>query len=65
MEEMTAEELRELTSFSQTAYDSKRRLIRRLKAYPQGPKTARAAIDRLADALVEEIFHRVRRRHSG
>lgn len=40
MEDMTAEELRELTGLSQTAYDSKRRLIRRRidKAYPQGWK---------------------------
>jgi RNA polymerase sigma-70 factor (ECF subfamily) len=40
MEDMTAEELRELTDLSQTAYDSKRRLIRRRidKAYPQGWK---------------------------
>jgi RNA polymerase sigma-70 factor (ECF subfamily) len=37
MEDMTAEELRELTGLSRTAYDSKRRLIRRRidKAYPQ------------------------------
>jgi RNA polymerase sigma-70 factor (ECF subfamily) len=41
MEDMTAEELRELTGLSQTAYDSKRRLIRRRidKAYPQGWKS--------------------------
>lgn len=40
MEDMTAEELRDLTGLSQTAYDSKRRLIRRRidKAYPQGWK---------------------------
>ncbi len=40
MEDMTAEELRELTGLNQTAYDSKRRLIRRRidKAYPQGWK---------------------------
>lgn len=40
MEDMTADELRELTGLSQTAYDSKRRLIRRRidKAYPQGWK---------------------------
>jgi len=40
MEDMTAEELRELTGLSQTAYDSKRRLIRRRidKAFPQGWK---------------------------
>lgn len=40
MEDMTPEELRELTGLSQTAYDSKRRLIRRRidKAYPQGWK---------------------------
>lgn len=40
MEDMTAEELRELTGLSQTAYDSKRRLIRRRidKDYPQGWK---------------------------
>jgi DNA-directed RNA polymerase specialized sigma24 family protein len=38
MEEMTAEELRELTGLDQTAYDCKRRLIRRRidKAFPQG-----------------------------
>lgn len=40
MEEMTAEELRDLTGLSQTAYNSKRRLIRRRidSAYPQGWK---------------------------
>lgn len=40
MEEMTAEELRDLTGLSQTAYNSKRRLIRRRidKAFPQGWK---------------------------
>ncbi len=40
MEDMTADELRKLTGLSQTAYDSKRRLIRRRidKAYPQGWK---------------------------
>lgn len=40
MEDMTAEELRALTGLSQTAYDSKRRLIRRRidKAFPQGWK---------------------------
>jgi len=40
MEEMTAEELRELTGLDKTAYDSKRKLIRRRidKAYPEGWK---------------------------
>lgn len=40
MEDMTAAELRELTGLSQTAYDTKRRLIRRRidKAYPKGWK---------------------------
>jgi len=39
-EEMTAEELRDLTGLSQTAYNSKRRLIRRRidNAFPQGWK---------------------------
>jgi RNA polymerase sigma-70 factor (ECF subfamily) len=38
MEEMTADELRVLTGLDQTAYDTKRRLIRRRidKAFPQG-----------------------------
>jgi DNA-directed RNA polymerase specialized sigma24 family protein len=40
MEEMSAEELRELTGLSLTAYNSKRRLIRRRidNAFPQGWK---------------------------
>ena len=40
MEEITAEELRELTGLSSTAYNSKRRLIRRRidKAFPRGWK---------------------------
>lgn len=40
MEDMTADELRELTGLGSTAYDSKRRLIRRRvdKAYPEGWK---------------------------
>lgn len=40
MEEMTAEELRDLTGLSQIDYNSKRRLIRRRidKAFPQGWK---------------------------
>lgn len=40
MEDMTAEELRELTGLDKAAYDSKRKLIRRRidKAYPEGWK---------------------------
>lgn len=40
MEEMTAEEMRELTGLDRTAYDSKRKLIRRRidKQYPEGWK---------------------------
>ncbi len=40
MEEMTADELRELTGLSQTAYNSKRKLIRRRinNAFPEGWK---------------------------
>lgn len=40
MEEMTAEDLRDLTDLSPTAFNSKRRLIRRRidKAFPQGWK---------------------------
>lgn len=41
MSDMTAEELRELTGLDKTAYDSKRRLIRRRidKAFPDGWKS--------------------------
>ena len=40
MEEMTAEEMRELTGLDKTGYDSKRKLIRRRidKQYPEGWK---------------------------
>lgn len=40
MEDLSAEELRELTGLDKTAYDSKRRFIRRTidKAYPEGWK---------------------------